>query len=257
MKGILTLLLLATLFTSCGVEIVDDGYVGIRKTNGKVQKEELNPGIHFYMPIISNVFEMETREKAWKGEVSGFSSDTQIVKANFKANYRPQKSQMAELFIDKGSDYTNVILPQRVTAPLKEIIGNYKATDLITSRGKISVAVADLIRKRLVGTSIDLISFEVTNFDFDDEYEKSIKNKIVQKELALAEVHKTNRVIEKNKQKRDTDETEANGIKVKAAALAKSKDLIQLEAVKKWNGILPQYMMGGSATPFINLNGIK
>ena len=40
---------------------------------------------------------------------------------------------------------------------------------------------------------------------------------------------------------------------IRANALSKNKALVEYEAVQKWNGILPQYMMGDSI-PFINLN---
>lgn len=40
---------------------------------------------------------------------------------------------------------------------------------------------------------------------------------------------------------------------VRAAALEKNPKLVDYAAVEKWNGVLPQTMMGGGAVPFINL----
>lgn len=42
-------------------------------------------------------------------------------------------------------------------------------------------------------------------------------------------------------------------MEIKSEALSKNKGLTEYEAVQKWDGKLPQYMLGG-ATPFINLN---
>lgn len=39
---------------------------------------------------------------------------------------------------------------------------------------------------------------------------------------------------------------------IRANALTQNKALVEYEAVQKWNGILPQYMMGNSV-PFVNL----
>ena len=45
----------------------------------------------------------------------------------------------------------------------------------------------------------------------------------------------------------------AEAMEIKSEALPKNKGLTEYEAVQKWDGKLPQYMLGG-ATPFINLN---
>lgn len=41
---------------------------------------------------------------------------------------------------------------------------------------------------------------------------------------------------------------------IKAQALAKNKGLTEYEAMLKWYGKLPQYMLGNSV-PMLNLNG--
>ena len=45
---------------------------------------------------------------------------------------------------------------------------------------------------------------------------------------------------------------EAESIRIQSQALSNNAALVELEAVRKWNGILPQYMMGDTI-PFINL----
>jgi hypothetical protein len=40
---------------------------------------------------------------------------------------------------------------------------------------------------------------------------------------------------------------------IRSQALAQNRGLVEYEAVQKWNGILPVYMMG-DAVPFLNLN---
>lgn len=41
-------------------------------------------------------------------------------------------------------------------------------------------------------------------------------------------------------------------MEIKSQALAKNKGLTEYEAVLRWDGKLPQYMMG-NAVPFLNL----
>lgn len=257
MKNTILLLMSLVFLSSCGFEIVDDGNVGVKKTMGKIEKDEYQPGIHFYNPFTTSIFEMDIRERAYTDNLSGYSEDNQIINAEFKANFRPDSKMMAELYISQGENYANILLPQRVGGALKEVLGKYKATDISQSRAKITSEAVELIRNRLEGTHLSLVSFEVTNFDYDDAFEEAVKAKVVAKERAIEEQNRTVQVIEQNKQKLNTEQTEAQAIKIKAAALAQNKDLIQLEAVKRWNGILPQTMLGGGALPFINVDTKK
>ena len=48
-------------------------------------------------------------------------------------------------------------------------------------------------------------------------------------------------------------EAEANAIRLKGAALAQNPKVIELEAIQKWNGEVPQ-ITGSNAVPFVNLN---
>lgn len=48
-------------------------------------------------------------------------------------------------------------------------------------------------------------------------------------------------------------QAEADAIRIKGEALRQNPSVIELSAIEKWNGALPQYA-GGTAIPFINLN---
>lgn len=48
------------------------------------------------------------------------------------------------------------------------------------------------------------------------------------------------------------DFAEAKSMSIRANALTKNKALVQYEAVKKWDGKLPTYLMGNSI-PFVNI----
>ena len=45
-------------------------------------------------------------------------------------------------------------------------------------------------------------------------------------------------------------------MQIRSQALAQNKGLVEYEAVQKWNGVLPVYMMGDT-TPFVNLTPAK
>jgi len=48
-------------------------------------------------------------------------------------------------------------------------------------------------------------------------------------------------------------EGEAQALNIKGKALQNNPGVVELNAIDKWNGVLPQYMGGNSPTPFINV----
>lgn len=48
-------------------------------------------------------------------------------------------------------------------------------------------------------------------------------------------------------------EAEAKSIRIRGDALRQNPEVMQLEAINKWNGTLPQYMTSGANTPFIQV----
>ena len=57
---------------------------------------------------------------------------------------------------------------------------------------------------------------------------------------------------EEARQKIIASEAEAKSMAIRAQALTQNKNLVEYEAVQKWDGKLPQYMMGNSV-PFVHL----
>ncbi|EPP0332843.1 SPFH domain-containing protein, partial [Shigella flexneri] len=48
-------------------------------------------------------------------------------------------------------------------------------------------------------------------------------------------------------------QAEADAIRLRGEALRQNPNVMELEAINKWNGTLPQYMTSGANTPFIQV----
>jgi hypothetical protein len=57
------------------------------------------------------------------------------------------------------------------------------------------------------------------------------------------------------KQKVISAEAEATSMKIRATALEANPRLVEWEAVQKWDGKLPEYMLGNSSLPFVQVPG--
>lgn len=98
------------------------------------------------------------------------------------------------------------------------------------------------------------ITFQFINIDYSDKFEGAIEDKVIAEQKAQEAVNNTKRIKEEAEQKLISAKAEAEAMEIKSEALSKNKGLTEYEAVQKWDGKLPQYMLGNS-TPFVNLSG--
>ncbi len=247
------LLTVASLLTGCTV--IDTGHRGVLTNFGEVRGEALSEGLHFHMPVSQAITEFDVRVQRFDNKTSIYSQDAQIVEAGYTLNFHPVRNKIHVLYKNVGPDYANILIPQILEGTLKEVFGRYKAVNLITMRQEAVFAVKELITSRLLAKNIVLTNFELTNLDFDDQFEEAVKQKVIAVELTK----KSRNLMEKAKNDKQiiitAAEAEAQSMRIRANALKTNKGLVEYEAIQKWNGVLPTFMMSGSkgAVPFVNI----
>jgi regulator of protease activity HflC (stomatin/prohibitin superfamily) len=252
--GVLAIGLFAV--AGCGLEIVDTGHRGVKTEFGKVIGESLPEGLYFYNPLTSKIVELDVREQRWDENTTAFTKDVQAVKVSFTLNFHPEASQMHVLYEKVGRDWAQKIVPQVIQGKLKEVVGHYEAVKLVSERQGATGQIRELIAADLKAKFVTVKSFEITNLDFNDQFEHAVEAKVVAIQQAEEAKNKTVRVSEEASQKIISAKAEAESMRIRAQALTQNRSLVEYEAVQKWDGKLPEMMMGG-ATPFINVNGTK
>lgn len=252
---IVGLALLILSFSGC--EVVDEGTRGIKTTWGKVSGEPLTPGIYFYNPISSSIFEMEVLEKKLEHETDCFTKDTQTVKVGYTVTYYPDPTKIASIYSQFGRDWDNKLVGPAVLGSLKDAIGQYIADDLVSKREAVKQAAQKEIVDALAQRNITVTRLDLTNLDFDDAYEKAVEEKVVAIQRAAEAKNKTVQVEEESRQMVLNAQAEAEAMKIKTQALSQNKSLIGYEAIRKWDGKLPKIMMGDKSLPIIDLSKIK
>jgi len=118
-------------------------------------------------------------------------------------------------------------------------------------RKEIQDKVLAKMKQELASWRIILEQIDIREVYYDPKYEEEIKNKKVQEQKALT-------LIEVTKQKSElliqakidkeiviqTAEGEAKALQIKGDAINKNPKIITLEWINKWDGQLPNYMMG-------------
>ena len=158
------------------------------------------------------------------------------------------------MYRDVGRDWEQKLIPQVVLGTLKEVVGKWDAVDLISNRDKAAATAYDAIAKNLGDRNVEISRFEITDISYTAEFETSVEQKVIAQQKAIEEQNRTKQIEEQARQKVLSAEAEAKSMQIRAEALEQNAKLVEWEAVQKWNGVLPQYMLGGGATPFINLS---
>jgi prohibitin 2 len=237
----------------CGIKVVDTGQRGIKTRFGEVVSESLPEGLYFYNPITSNIVEIDTRVQRTDGETDTYTRDVQQSVVKYTLNYRLQQNAAHTMYQNIGRDWEQKLIPQVVLGTLKEVVGKWDAVDIISNRDKAAAAAFEAIRKNLAERNVEVSRFEITDIAFTKEFENSVEQKVIAQQKAIEEQNRTKQIEEQARQKVLSAEAEAKSMQIRAEALEQNAKLVEWEAVQKWNGVLPQYMMGGGTVPFINL----
>ena len=249
----LFLLALMGLISGCGFEIVDTGYRGVQTRFGEVVSGSLKEGLYFYNPLTSTIVELDVREQKWTSKTEASTKDVQAVDVEFTVNYRPDATQVHELYRTVGYDWDKRLLPQIVVGELKNAISLYNAVNLIEHRAEVVRAASRGITDGAFTRKIEVTRFEIVDFQFTKEFSHAVEAKVTAEQQAAKAKNDTVRIQEEARQQVITAQASAESIRIRTEALAKSPALIQWEAVQKWDGKLPNYMLGESAVPLLNL----
>ena len=250
--GIGGLVVLIALISS--VYSISPGYRGVLITLGKVSQHSYMNGVGFKWPFISSMIEMDVRTRKMTDKTATYTSDIQTADLEYTFTYDLNPENVHMLYEKVGLDYeAKAILPS-LNDVLKDVIGKWQAQELVANRDKARVDVVAGLKTRFDSRFFQNITFQFINIDYSDKFEGAIEDKVIAEQKAQEAVNNTKRIKEEAEQKLISAKAEAEAMEIKSEALSKNKGLTEYEAVQKWDGKLPQYMLGNSV-PFINLGG--
>lgn len=232
---------------------INAGERGIVLNWGAVSDEILEEGIHFRVPFQQKIVKLDVRTSKYEVEALAYSKDIQTVHSLVALNYHLSSDQVNKLWQEIGQDYESRIIDPSIQESVKAATANFTAQELIEKRPLVKEEIRKHLFDRLNGKYIIVDDFSIVNFDFSGEYEKAVEEKQVAQQSALKAENDLKRIEIEAKQKIETAKADAESIRIQGAALSQNPALVDLKAVEKWNGTLPQYMLG-ETVPFLNVN---
>lgn len=246
---VLMILLMMSPFVQVGA-----GERGIVLRFGAVEDRILDEGLHFVIPFMETVQKVDVKIRKLDVEAPSYSHDTQNVHTRIALNYHVDATRVNKLWKELGRDFEDRIVKPAVQESVKAITAQYTAAQLIEQRARVRDEIKAILHERLGGRFLIVDEFSIVDFEFSDTYEHAIEEKQVAQQQALKASNELQRIKIEAEQRVATATAEAESIRIQAQALLQNPHLVQLEAVKKWDGKMPQYMMGGEgALPFVNI----
>jgi hypothetical protein len=267
---VLGALVLITVLVFGGCERIDAGHVGIKvnMTGGEkgVAKTEYVTGWVIYNSVASQIYEFPTFQQ--HPEYDAFTVPAKggtIFTVHPQFNYSVNPGEVANMFqnlrqplpnIEKGWMYTAMRMA------LREVTNTFTVDSILNNVSLYDASITEALNKHLHPY------FTASQFTSGLEPDERLKATIAAKAQAIQEslqlqneqtkirVQAENDVIEA---KRDSSVliigklAEAKGITVVNEALKNSPQYVEKIKAERWDGKLPQYMMGSSTGMFLQL----
>jgi regulator of protease activity HflC (stomatin/prohibitin superfamily) len=276
---VLILLVAASAFSTlgAGVVVIDAGEVGVvfnPFVSGGVKQTPLYPGLHFIYrySTLEQVYTM-TKVPA-EGEVAGDdslwspTSEGLQVGIDSSTRYKVNPAMAPYVHSNLRGDYKNIVVRPTIRSLVRLHVSQHRVTDIYgPMRREIQEAIEEDIRKVFEQEGLILLSFDIRNVNFTDEYARSIE----QKQIAQQQAEQMQYVLQKEQQEAERKRVEAEGVKkaaiIKAEgeaealrlisqALAENPHLLTYRYIEK---IAPtvQTILLPSGTPFLlDLKGL-
>lgn len=177
---------------SMGFREVQAGFVGVVSQFGRIQDDELRPGLHWITPIVNDVTYVDTRVRAINVEgYTAASREQQDLFMNLTLNYHVDPDRASDILQDLGSDFqARIVMPRFLDIP-KSVTDDYATTQVLNARDEIRSTAEDLLSVELepYGFVIDGINLE--NFGYSAEYNSAIE----QRQIAEQEVQRQQQIL--------------------------------------------------------------
>lgn len=242
---LVVLVIIAFVFGSSFVYVIDPGFRGVAVTLGKVSQEVKGEGLGVKLPWTS-IRQVEVRQKTVEHTSLVFSKDQQELKMHFKVFYKPKDSEVVTLFQKySGDPFTSLVLP-RIEESLKEQTVLLEATQILNEREKVKMRALEAAQKK-IEKLVDVQDLSLVDIDFSPELKTAIEAKMVASQQAQKAVYLKNQAQVEAETALIKAQGEANAIKVQGEALRSNPAVLQLEIVRKWDGVSPTTVVNGNS----------
>ena len=211
--------------------------------------------------------------------LSAYSYDQQIIESyRVSITYQLDPNRIEDIYRNFGRSEENdlflTVVSPTVQQVTKAIFGQYTAQTIVQERFKLEKEIENTLINTLKKYPVIILSTQLEDVNFSRTYETIIEQTALKKqeiekaknELQRIEIESQQQIAQaeaKNKAvKLEADakayqiavqaKAEADAIQMKGEALRANKELVELTKAERWNGVLPQTVLGDT-TPLMQI----
>ena len=249
---------------SQSVVIVQAGHRGVVLYLGAVENRVLGEGVHFIVPFVEQVVQLEVRTLKYQAEATAASNDLQQVQTVIALNYHLNPADVNKIYQQLGPDYADRVIAPTIQESVKASVAKYNAEELITKRAIVKDVIANTIRNSLSAKDIVVETIFITDFKFSDAFSNQVEDKVVAYQKYLTELNNlrgiqvvANQTVVQAQAQAKANIAKANGesqaIRIITSQLRQDPQYLSWQAINKWNGQMPYSFGGQGALPFFQL----
>lgn len=207
----------------------------------------LREGINFVNPITvkTKIYDLKLQKTEYT-QIEGMSADNQTIGLSLAINWKLQPTHLKEIYQTIVGNVEDTVMHNVIYEVSKASLGKFKIGDIAKNREDLRKVIEDNLKDRMTQYYIDIINISVVDVQFSKEYENAIEAKQVAEQNAQKAEYEKMVVI-----RAAEGQSRANQLLQQSA----TKAVIQLEWLKKWNGVLPTVIGGNNTDLLLNMNG--
>ncbi|MDB2578949.1 prohibitin family protein [Tateyamaria sp.] len=268
---------------------VDEGHVGVVTKWGKAVAQEPAAGLKFKNPITTSIIEVDVRERQSKDEMRAGTTNQLPITAVITTNWSMDPDRVLEIYRKYGSpeQFDARIMDGRLRDAAKAGLGKFQVSELINDRSAASAEILGRVREALEAYPVMITSIQIEDVVAPPTYTEAVLEKEREREAAAKEQYILERQATTSQQtvqtanaERDATMAAADGqayrVRTEAAAAAdaiRAKGEAQAEAInamqtalennplvieyekaRRWNGQMPQTMLGSDTNMLMRIN---
>lgn len=235
-------LLLVLLLLSTTLVVVPAGSRGVLLRLGAIQEQVLDEGLHPLLPLLYSVQPISVRLHSQILRSEAACRDLQDVGFELAVNWHLQPEWIVEVVRHIGDEAQIVskLITPTLEDGLKQVVAGFSAEQLISERAAVKQSLETLIRQRLDSHRVELDGIDLLQLEFSERFRQAVEAKQVAEQDARRAVF----VVAKARRLAEARIQEAEG-EARAQQLLQqglTPELLQHQAIEKWNGHLPLVM---------------
>jgi len=239
-------LTLAGILLANSLSYVPPGHVGVVKTFGALGGETLGNGLHFNLPFVCSVENVDNRVRKLDVSANAASKELQALYVNVSVNYKIKAEEVAVFIRDIGvSEFDYNILFPAVQESVKSVMAKYTVDSLVTESEQVNAEIAALVKAKVEKYGIEVTGFNVTELTFSEAFRTAIEEKqIAQQELLSSQARADAALVQAEAK------AEANRLIADSLTPLFVEYLLERQKIDKWDGRLPQVSGGSPVVEF-------